>query len=293
LTAFRIAHLSDPHLPPPPLPFRVGDLMSKRSLSRFAWRRKHRRHVKAVLDALCADVRARAPDHVAITGDLINFATPEEFAAARAWLETFGDPATVTVSPGNHDALVASGAPISFAPWAPWLGDDGAAFPRLRRRGPVAIVNLSSAVQTSLHLAQGTVGRAQITAAAHLLREAGEAGLFRLVMVHHPVARGVVPGRKALTDEAELAAMLGTVSAELVLHGHAHESHLTTVRGPSGPIPILSVPSASTPTGRHDEPARWNEIEITHTGAGFRTAITAHGVTADGAFTRMGRYVLV
>src|SRR5690349_23863553 len=50
LTAFRLAHLSDPHLTPPPLPFRWGDLASKRALSRFAWRRKHHRHSAAVLD---------------------------------------------------------------------------------------------------------------------------------------------------------------------------------------------------------------------------------------------------
>lgn len=115
-------------------------------------------------------------------------------------------------------------------------------------RGPVALVNLSSATPTALHLAQGTLGAAQIERARTLLREAGERGLYRIVLLHHPVAHGVVAGRKELTDAEALRAMLGDVGAELVLHGHAHEALMTRTAGPAGPIPILAVPAASTPS---------------------------------------------
>lgn len=293
MTAFRLAHLSDLQLPPPPLPFRWRDVASKRLLSRFAWRRKQRLHIQAVLDAIAADVIARAPDHVAITGDVINFATPEEFAAARAWLEGLGDPANVTVSPGNHDALSAAGAPKSFTPWKPWLGDgDDTGFPRLRVRGPVALINLSSAVPTALHLAQGTLGGAQIERARSLLEATGAQGLYRIVLLHHPVASGVVAGRKALTDAEALRAMLRDAGAELILHGHAHKALMTRTAGPKGSIPILAVPAASTPFGGHGQPARWNEIAIETDGADFRTTITAHGVAADMTVTALGSYVL-
>lgn len=293
MTAFRLAHLSDLQLPPPPLPFRWRDMASKRLLSRFAWRRKQHRHIQAVLDAIVADVAAHAPDHVAITGDVINFATPEEFAAARAWLESLGAPARVTVSPGNHDALSAAGAPRGFGPWKPWLGDDPEGdFPHLRVRGPVALVNLSSAVPTALHLAQGRLGQAQIEKARALLRETADRGLYRVVLLHHPVARDVVAGRKALTDAAALRAMLAETGAELILHGHAHEALMTATAGPDGSIPILAVPAASTPAGGRGQPARWNEIAITRDGAGFRTQVTARGVTAAMTVERLGSFVL-
>ncbi|WP_293897788.1 metallophosphoesterase [Phenylobacterium sp.] len=296
MTAFRLAHLSDPHLPPPPLPFRLGDLASKRLLSRFAWRRKRHRHAKAVLDAVTADLAACAPDHLAITGDLTNFATPEEFAAARAWLGTLGDPSAVTVSPGNHDALVGAGGAADFSAWTPWLGDAEPGFPcepgfpKLRVRGPVALVNLCSAVPTSLHLAQGRLGRAQIERAAALLRETR--GLFRVVLVHHPVTPGMVSPRKSMTDAADLRAALAAAGAELVLHGHAHAALLSGFAGPDGPIPVLGVPSASTPAGMHDQAARWNEIEIARDGAGFRAIVTVRGVTAGGDLETLGRYEL-
>lgn len=292
MTAFRLAHISDPHLPPPPLPLRWRDLASKRSLSQLAWRRKHRRHDKAVLDALVADIAAHAVDHLAVTGDLINFATPEEFAAARAWLKTLGDPAAVTVSPGNHDALAAAGAPDGFEPWRPWLGDGTeAAFPRLRLRGPVALVNLCSAVPTALHLATGELGREQLSRAKATLQQTR--GHFRIVLIHHPIANGVVSGRKSLTDADALRVLLAEAGCELVLHGHAHEAVLSGVAGPRGNIPVLGVPSASTPSGMaHDQEARWNEIEISRDGDGFRTQVTTRGVTASRGVEMLGRYGL-
>ena len=293
MTAFRLAHLSDLQLPPPPLPFRWGDVASKRLLSRFAWRRKRRRHVQAVLDAVAADVRNRAPDHVALTGDVINFSTPEEFEAARLWLERLGDPRDVTISPGNHDALTARGAPSNFAPWRPWLSDGSEAeFPHLRVRGPVAIVNLSSAVPTALHLAQGRLGAKQIDAARSLLRATGERGLYRAVLVHHPVASQVVAGRKELVDGEALRAVLAEVGAELILHGHAHQALLTTVRGPTGAIPVLGVPAASTPAGGKGQPARWNEIAISREGGEFRTEVFARGVTPAMTVEPIGRFAL-
>jgi 3',5'-cyclic AMP phosphodiesterase CpdA len=290
---FRIAHLSDLQLPPPPLPFRWRDVASKRLLSRFAWRRKQHRHDQAVLDAIAADIGARKPDHVVITGDVINFSTPEEFAAARVWLQALGDPHDLTVSPGNHDALSVHGAPEAFAPWRPWLGDgDDAGFPYLRVRGPVALVNLSSAIPTALHLAQGALGSAQIERARALLRDAGARGLYRVVLVHHPVALNVVAGRKELVDAEALRAMLAEAGAELVLHGHAHRALLTSIPGPRGAIPVLAVPAASTPAGGRGQPARWNEIEIARDGAVFRTRVTARGVTPALTVEELGSFAL-
>lgn len=293
MTAFHLAHISDPHLPPPDAPPERGDLLSKRLLSRFAWQRKHRRHSTAVLDAVVADICGRSPDHLAITGDLTNFSSPSEIEQARVWLQCLGNPADVTVSPGNHDALVAHGQ-LDFTPWRPWLGDGShPEFPHVRVRGPVAILNLSSAVPTRLHLAQGTLGPAQIARAETLLRELGASRLFRVVLLHHPPVEGVVAWRKSLTDAGSLRATLKRAGAELVLHGHAHEALLNVVPGPASDIPVIGVPSASTPAARlDDQAARWNRIEILRDGAAFRTRITARSVTASLSVATMGQFEL-
>ncbi|RAK52789.1 metallophosphoesterase family protein [Phenylobacterium deserti] len=288
--AFRLAHISDLHLPPPP---GAGgrDQPLKRRLSRFAWRRKGRTHDPAVLAQLVADVKAHAPDHLAITGDLTNFSTNEEFEAARRWLDGLGPSADVTVSPGNHDALVGRADAARFDPWRPWLGDEAAtAFPYVRRRGPVAVINLCSALPTAPHLAQGELGPEQLDRLARLLPELKGEGLFRLLLIHHPPVNGVVSRRKSLRDGETLRAVLREAGAELVLHGHAHTAAVGSAPGPRGPIPVLGVPSASSVEGHH-EAARWHGFDIETRDGGWDVRVTARGLSG-GTIGELGRYRL-
>lgn len=288
---FRLAHLSDPHLPSPLTLGPAGEFVSKRTLSRLAWRRKHRQHDPAVLGRITSDIAAYAPDHIAITGDLTNFSTPDEFAAARTWLETLGPADRVTVSPGNHDALTADSEAARTAAFGPWFGDDRQTpFPQVRRRGPVALVNLCSAVATAPLLASGRLGEAQLERLSQALDDLGREGLLRVVLLHHPAAAGVVSRRKALVDGPEFRAVLRRRGAELVLHGHAHEAVFGTVAGPHQPIPVLGVPSASAPSRTHHAAARWHAIEV-EPGEGLR--VIARGLDAwSGEVGELGRYAL-
>ncbi len=288
MSIVRLAHLSDPHLPMPDGAYGWRDLFSKRTLSRIAWRRKHREHDPAVLSALIADVHAAAPDHIAITGDLTNFASPVEVEAARAWLAFVGAPRDVTVSPGNHDALVGVADHARFAPWAPWLGDSGeAAFPQARVRGDGVVINLCSAAPTALHSAGGSLGPVQLERLDALLGE--HAGAFRVVMLHHPPVAGAVVWRKQLTDQEAFRAVLARRGAELVLHGHAHRSLVAAIPGPDGAaIPVLGVPSASARGERRHPAARWHLIEI---GTDRSVRVIARGLE-DGVMTELGRYSL-
>ena len=106
MAAFTLAHLSDPHIPPLPRP-RPGELMGKRVLGYLNWTRNRRKfHRRDVLDALVSDMKTQTPDHIAVTGDLVNLALEAEFMPARTWLEGVGPSDRVTVIPGNHDAYV-------------------------------------------------------------------------------------------------------------------------------------------------------------------------------------------
>ena len=289
---FRLAHLSDPHLPPPAGALGPADFASKRLLSAIAWRRKGRGHQPHVLNALTADIAAYAPDHIALTGDLTNFSTPAEFAAARAWLQTLGPASDITLSPGNHDALVAKNAPDRFAPWREWMEDPGdTAFPAVRRRGPVALINLCSATPTAPWLATGRLGEAQLARLEPVLAQLRREGLFRVLMIHHPPASGVVSKRKSLEDAPALQAMLQVHGVELVLHGHAHEAEVSALPGPGGPISVLGVPSASAIGHGKHPPARWHGIEIDPGEKKIR--VVARGLSPEtGTFEPLGSYVL-
>ncbi|WP_066924969.1 metallophosphoesterase, partial [Methylobacterium sp. CCH5-D2] len=238
-TPFRLAHLSDPHVGPLSRP-RLRHLLGKRATGYANWRRgRSRSHDMAVLSALVADLRAQRPDHVACTGDLCNIGLPSEWETARTFLEALGTPDAVSFVPGNHDAYVRGSLEGLLAQCDRWTADDGGCgsrFPYLRRRGPLALVGLSTAIPTIPFVASGRLGGAQIAAAEALLRAlATEPGRpCRVVMIHHPPhPGGASPGRE-LRDAAAFTAMIARAGAELILHGHNHVASLAAVAGPGG-----------------------------------------------------------
>jgi 3',5'-cyclic AMP phosphodiesterase CpdA len=253
---FLLAHLSDVHLAPMPrVP--LGALNLKRALGAANWYR-HRRHVhdRDVLDAIIADLKAHKPDHIAVTGDLVNLGLPGEHAAALRWLEALGPPDHVTVVPGNHDAYVRLRRDPGHHRWRAYMqGDDapnatldtsaGTAFPFVRRRGPVALIGLGSGVPTRPFESAGHLGPAQIDALRQRLTQAEQDGLARVVLIHHPPHRYAGERRTGLKDAVHLEDALRATGAEMVLHGHFHRAQTRWIAGAKARVPILGVPSAS------------------------------------------------
>jgi len=292
---FVLAHLSDPHLAPLPTP-RLADLASKRVLGWLHWRRtRHKIHRAERVDLIVRDLAAQAPDHVAVTGDLVNIALDAEFPQARAWLDGVGPPHDVTLVPGNHDAYVRSALAAQATHWYEFMRADapetaGLRFPFVRRRGPLAIIGLSSAVATAPFMATGRLGPAQVARLDELL--ARLAGSFRVVLVHHPPGRSRSGHFKQLTDAPALRAVLARRGAELVLHGHDHVHALDWLPGPRGPIAAVGVPSASAAmlAGHHVEPAAYNLYRIDGSAGAWRCEAVTRGFDAGaGQIAEIGR----
>jgi 3',5'-cyclic AMP phosphodiesterase CpdA len=246
---FVLAHLSDPHIPPLPQP-RAVDLIGKRVTGYLNWQlRRGRHHHRDVLDTLVADLVAQRPDHVAVTGDLMNLALNEEFAEARKFLARLGNPAQVTVVPGNHDAYVSGAERAYLAAWDDYLAGEQRTllpFPFLRRRGPLALIGLSTAVATLPFFSTGKLGRTQIQWLSALLADLRRQECFRIILIHHPPA-----GRRSwfrrLVDAAEFRAVIARHGADLILSGHDHVAHVHEIEGPERPVPVVQVPSISAP----------------------------------------------
>jgi 3',5'-cyclic AMP phosphodiesterase CpdA len=298
---FRLAHLSDLHLPMAEAPLAWRDLWSKRLFSDISWRTKRRHiHRPEVLDRLIEDLLAQRPDHVAVTGDVTNLSLRDEFDRSFAWIERLGAADNVTLIPGNHDRLVALQPGEGPARWARWMqgdGEDEARFPFVRVRGTVALVGVNTAVPTPLFKATGRAGDAQIAALKARLAELGARGLYRAVLIHHPIGEGLAPKRKALDDRAALRAAIADAGAELVLHGHNHTADFYPVDGPHGPVPVIGVPSASSIAsardfrpGKNNHAARWHLIEIARSSEGWRTCVTARRLTLEGGFETCGTF---
>lgn len=265
----RIAHLSDPHLLDlEGVPTRR--LLLNKRVTGFANLKLKRGHAHRswLVDAIIDDVRARSPDHVAITGDLTNLALEPEFERARSVIDALQrHPGEVSVVPGNHDVYTrgAHRAGRFMRYFGEYARSDSelagvlsgaGAFPFLRVRGVALLVGLSTAVPRLPLVSSGVVGRAQREALLRALDDHALRDLTPVVLAHHPVLNPVTPLRRlmrGLNDADELCSALLSRDEVLSLHGHLHRSgHRRLTRGRST-LHILGATSASL---EHDDPAR-------------------------------------
>jgi 3',5'-cyclic AMP phosphodiesterase CpdA len=228
--------------------------MSKRLTGYWNWHRgRHRVHDMPTLKILMDDLRRQNPDHIALTGDLVNIGLPSEFPAARSFVAPLGGPEEVSVVPGNHDVYVRGSYAAMEQSFGPFMrGDDLAetAFPYMRVRNGVALIGCSSGIPTAPLLASGALGEQQMGMLGQMLSAAGEGGLIRVVMIHHPpLALGATFGR-GLRDAKAFETVLRKAGAEMVLHGHNHSQsvHWLERRG-HAPVPVIGVASASAVPG--------------------------------------------
>lgn len=282
---FRLAHLSDCHLGPLP-PVRWPELMSKRVLGYINWQRNRgKAMVSGTIEHLVDDLKAQAPDHIAVTGDLVNLGLEAEFERAGTFLKTLGNPDTVTAIPGNHDAYVPGALARFNVHCAPYLTSDedaGAAspYPVVRQRGPVAVIGLSSACATGPFMATGKVSADQKAKLSQTLTD--RLGTFRIVLIHHPPQPKAGPRHKRLVGAQSVRALLAAAGAELVLHGHTHLPTRTEIPGPGGPIAVYGVASAAQSPGGHKPPANYTLFDIEEAGDSWQVTATRRGYPAAG-----------
>jgi 3',5'-cyclic AMP phosphodiesterase CpdA len=287
-TVFTLAHLSDIHLGPMPRA-RRRDLLGKRALGYVNWHRGRKFvHRRDILDVLTRDLVERSPDHVAVTGDLVNIGLPGEFPLAAEWLAELGKPDRVTAIPGNHDAYVRLHPEQGTAHWRPYMlaNADGEAllptpakaFPFIRRYGDVAIVALSSAIPTMPFIAAGRLGSAQRAQLGLALDELKRHDLFRIVLIHHPPLPGQARWRRGLRDARAFTDILKEKGAELVLHGHDHRQTVHEIDTATGPAMVIGVPSASEAVEGRIPAARYNEYSIARTQGGWHCEMVGRAV---------------
>ncbi len=290
---FTLAHLSDLHMAVEP---RGAQLLSKRGLGYINWLRKRKAiHRPEVLDALVRDLKTQSSDHIAVTGDLVNFSLPDEYARARDWLAALGSPRDVTAMPGNHDVYVHGVEAMPAQYWGDYMrGDDGLdRFPFLRRRGDVALIALSTGVATGPFMATGRLGSRQLSRLAEILAQTR--GAFRTVLIHHPPQGPLRRYLRRLVDAPALRRVLAEHGTELLLHGHDHRSSLVWLEGPHGTkIPAVGVPSASAAAPHAEEgAAAYHLFRIDGTAKEWRCEMIARQRDADGAIREVERKTLI
>lgn len=285
---FKLAHISDIHMGPLPK-VRARELMSKRLTGYVNWKRNRSNSMgDGTLSHIVEAVKAANPNHVAITGDLINIGLDAEVSLAASWLKQNWDPSTTSVVPGNHDAYIRGTLAKAINAWKPFMSNehgedygDGSHFPFMRRREDVAIIGASSAVATPAFIAAGRFGTKQAKRLASLLKHAGENGLFRVVLIHHPPVKAATVPRKKLYGIQTFQRVIAEHGAELVLHGHTHLAQRHAIAGPNETIvPVIGVPSASQAPGAKRPAAAFNLFSIEQENGQWKCSLEEHSLTS-------------
>lgn len=242
----------------------------KRILGYLSWHRNRKaKHSADVLTILKADMALFPGDHIIFGGDQTNLALDSEYRAVREWAQDLGksidkSSADISMIPGNHDAYRKDHESAFWQFWGMYAqGDDSQnqEFPFVRKRGKMAIIGVSSAIQTPPFAAWGKVGTVQLEKLRAVLRALGSDGYCRMIAIHHPPQKNGAIYRKRLIDAAAFRQVIEETGAELILHGHNHKMLMSEIKGPHAMVPVRGSGSGSS-NGKGMQPAHYQVIEI-------------------------------
>src|ERR1019366_5209142 len=150
-------------------------------------------------------------------------------------------------------------------------------FPFIRRRGPLALIGLSTAVATAPLMATGRVEADQAAALGEALAATGAEGLCRVVLIHHPPGKGALRTRRLLGADRVREA-IARHGAELVLHGHNHGTSVSHLDAPHGrKVPAVGAAAAGSLPHGTNPGAAYNLFHVEGEAPPYRIAMTERG----------------
>lgn len=216
------------------------------------------RHDPRAADALLADLQAKRPSLVIISGDLTQRAFKFEFKAARAWLDRLGLPWLAV--PGNHDIPLYDFVRRFLSPlgrWREYITEEVAPF---FTDGQVAILGLNTARRSRWK--EGRIAHVQIEAVRERFLPLPLDGPLRVLVTHHPFLPAPGDRKWRPMDRAEEALQaLEGCHLDLLLSGHQHRAYSADVERHYEKVKrtLLTAHSGtSISTRTRGEPNTWN-----------------------------------
>ncbi len=208
------------------------------------------------LDWVKAEIAARRPDAVAITGDLTMRARRHEFAAAEKWIRSIDVP--VTIEPGNHD-LPGYHLPIRYLnPLSRFEAFRELVERRLEVDG-IALVPLNTNVpaQPRLNWSKGWITPHALDDCLAQI-DALPSGTRALVTAHHPLREAGTHGTALTRNGAKALEELARRNVLGVLSGHVHDAFDIMEQTPGGPVRMIGAGTLSHRI--RSTPASFNEL---------------------------------
>jgi len=211
----------------------------------------------AAVEWFSSVVRDERPDAVVCTGDLTMRARAREFAAAQAWLGSFGVPVTIEV--GNHDLPYFNPIARLLHPYRRIEAVEKAIERPLILPGVWLVPLKTTARFQPRNLSWGRVSRSGIKAALEQLA-AKPANAVAIVACHHPLVRTNFEGHGDTRGGAEALAALAAAGADAVISGHVHDAFDVTQEAGGRPVRLIGAGTLSQRV--RTTPPSFNELRI-------------------------------
>ena len=179
-----------------------------------------------LLAPLRARVRSLSPHLLVVSGDLSQRAKPEEFRAARRFLDTLPGPQLVV--PGNHDVPLYNVFQRFFQPLAKYRRFISSDLQPVHVDDEIAVAGVNTA--RSAVFKGGRINEDQIERVRNLLCPLPE-HVIKMVVTHHPF--DLPPGhdsRQLVGRSRRAMEMFASCGADILLSGHLHGSHASDTR---------------------------------------------------------------
>ena len=193
-----------------------------------------------VVEALTKLARQERPDLLVLSGDITQRARPEQFLAARAFVDQLGVP--VLAIPGNHDIPLFGLWTRLCSPYARHIAAFGSDLEPVHSSPDLMVVCVNTT--RAWRHKHGEVSVLQIDRVARLLEGAGAAQL-RVVVVHQPVAVTQTedePNR--LRGYAIALQQWSAAGVDVVMGGHIHLPYVMALQDLARPMWVVQAGTA-------------------------------------------------
>lgn len=213
-----------------------------------------------VVEAVVALAAQQRPDLVVLSGDITQRARPDQFLAAKAFVERLDAP--VLAIPGNHDIALFDLWSRLTRPYARYGAVFGPGLEPVHSSSDLLVIGVNT-TRPWRHK-NGEVSAAQIDRVADRLAAASPEQL-RVVVVHQPAAvtlnldrPNLLRGHRAATKTWSAA------GADLVMGGHIHLPYTLALQGLARRLWVVQAGTAVSSRTRPEAP---NSVNLVRWGA--------------------------
>ncbi len=206
------------------------------------------KHLPRLAKGVLALVGTRRPDLIIVSGDLTQRALPEQFRAARAFVDALPVPSLVV--PGNHDVPLWRVWQRAFDPFGAYRKHFSSDLEPVYRDDELLVVGINSAFNWTRK--DGRIRLRRLLEVRDLFAATPER-VFKVVVVHHHLIPPPNFGtQRVLANAYEAIDLFSLAGVDLVLSGHQHQSYIASSEEfyPQGRPPVIIVHSGTTTSNR-------------------------------------------